>query len=68
MSLRGHPEPRAGTEPFDDLDRLSPTGLAGWADGRSAEVVAVAGAELPFYRERFAAAGFDASSFRAGPI
>lgn len=53
-----------GTEPFDDLDRLSPTGLARWADQRSAEVVTVAGTELPFYRDRFRAAGFDPASFQ----
>ncbi|MGH8971920.1 MAG: hypothetical protein ACRD0C_01775 [Acidimicrobiia bacterium] len=51
------------TEPFDDLDRLSPAGLEDWAGGRAAEVVGVAGAELPFYRERFAAAGFDTAPF-----
>ena len=65
LSVRGPTEPGGdGTEPFDDLDRLSPSALAGWADGRSAEVVAVAAAELPFYRDRFAAAGFDVGSFR----
>ncbi|MGH9042517.1 MAG: phenylacetate--CoA ligase family protein [Acidimicrobiia bacterium] len=51
------------TEPFDDFDRLSPAGLRDWVAGRAAEVVGVAAAELPFYGDRFAAAGFDASGF-----
>ncbi|MGH9002775.1 MAG: hypothetical protein ACRDYV_06570, partial [Acidimicrobiia bacterium] len=53
----------AATEPFDDFDRLSPTALADWVGRRAAEVVGVAAGELPFYRDRFAAAGLDASSF-----
>lgn len=51
------------TEPFDGLDRLSPTELRAWVGGRAGEVFAAA-TEVPFYRERFAAAGFDPASFR----
>ena len=53
----------AGPEPFDDLDRLSPDGLATWWAGRFGEILTVAAAELPFHRDRFAAAGFDPGSF-----
>jgi phenylacetate-CoA ligase len=52
-----------GPEPFDDLDMLTPEELAAWWAGRFREVLAVAAAELPFHRDRFAAAGFDPSSF-----
>ena len=54
----------AAVEPFDDLDRLDAAGLAAWWAGRFREVLAVAAAELPFHRQRFAAAGFDPASFR----
>jgi len=50
-------------EPFDDFDRLAPDDLARWWAARLAAVLAVAGAELPFHRERFGAAGFDPASF-----
>ena len=52
-----------GPEPFDDLDRLSPDGLAAWWAERFGEVLGVAAAELPFHRDRFASAGFDPASF-----
>jgi phenylacetate-CoA ligase len=52
----------AGTEPFDDLDRMTPSELLGWWQQRVGEVVRVAG-ELPFYERRFRAAGFDPSAF-----
>jgi phenylacetate-CoA ligase len=58
------PSPPGGVEPFDDLDRLAPDGLAAWWAGRLGEVLAVAGAELPFHRQRFAAAEFDPATFR----
>ena len=51
------------TEPFDDFDRLSPAALAVWAGRRAAEVVQVAATDLPFYRDRFATAGFDPATF-----
>jgi phenylacetate-CoA ligase len=57
------PSPAGWVEPFDELDRLAPDGLAAWWAARLGEVLAVAGAELPFHRERFAAAGFDPASF-----
>ncbi len=53
------------TEPFDDIDRLSPAELERWWVRRLRAVFTVAARELPFYRERFAAAGFDPASFRA---
>ena len=53
------------TEPFDDFDCLSPAELRLWAGRRAAEVVQVASAELPFYRHRFSAAGFDPATFAA---
>jgi phenylacetate-CoA ligase len=56
--------PGHGVEPFDDLDRLSPTALDGWWAGRLAEVLAVAADELEFHRRRFAAAGFDPAAFK----
>ena len=52
-----------GPEPFDDLDGLAPDELAAWWAGRFRQVLVVAAAELPFHRDRFAAAGFDPSSF-----
>jgi len=55
--------PGGGVEPFDDLDRLSPAALDGWWAARLAEVLAVAADELPFHRDRFAAAGFDPETF-----
>lgn len=57
--------PGTGPEPLDDLDRLSPDGLAGWWAERFGEVLRVAAAELPFHRERFAAAGFDPATFHS---
>lgn len=55
--------PAGGPEPFDDLDRLAPSGLAKWWADRFGEVLRVAAAELPFHRDRFAGAGFDPGSF-----
>ncbi|HYH51333.1 MAG TPA: AMP-binding protein [Acidimicrobiia bacterium] len=52
-------------EPFDDLDRLAPPALAGWWADRFGEVLRVAAAELPFHRDRFAAAGFDPAGFES---
>lgn len=54
-----------GPEPFDDFDRLSPGELAAWWVDRFGEVLQVAAAELPFHRDRFAAAGFDPAAFKA---
>jgi phenylacetate-CoA ligase len=51
-------------EPFDALDRLSPAELERWWVRRLRSVFTIAERELPFYRERFAAAGFDPASFR----
>jgi phenylacetate-CoA ligase len=51
-------------EPFDRLDTLTPAGLRRWWTKRVGHVLEVAMAELPFYRERFAAAGFDPASYR----
>lgn len=53
----------ASVEPFDDLDRLDPAGLEKWWADRFGEILRVAEAELPFHRERFAAAGFDPATF-----
>lgn len=54
----------ARTEPFDDLDRLSPEALDRWWTRKLKRAVRLAFDELPFYRERFAAAGFDPTRFR----
>ncbi len=54
-----------GPEPFDDFDRLSPDGLAAWWAERFGEILRVAAGELPFHRDRFAAAGFDPATFRS---
>jgi len=52
-------------EPFDRLDDLSPAELRRWWTRRVRRVLDVAAKELPFYRRRFAEAGFDAASFRS---
>jgi phenylacetate-CoA ligase len=52
------------TEPFDGLDRLSPAALDRWWTRKLKRAVRLAFDELPFYRERFAAAGFDPTRFR----
>jgi phenylacetate-CoA ligase len=52
-------------EPFDRLDALSPRALEAWWTRRVRSVLAIAMAELPFYRERFGAAGFDPAAFRS---
>jgi len=59
------PPPSSGgwAEPFDDLDRLSPDGLAQWWAVRLREVLSVADGELDFHRRRFAAAGFEPAAF-----
>jgi len=54
----------ARTEPFDDLDRLSAASLDRWWARKLKGVARLGFDELPFYRERFAAAGFDPSRFR----
>src|SRR5579872_6698209 len=52
------------TEPFDDLDRLSPDALQRWWTRKLKRALRVAFEELPFYRERFAAAGSHPKEFR----
>lgn len=52
------------TEPFDALDRLPPAALERWWTRRLRAVLKAAAEQLPFYRERFAAAGFDPAGFR----
>jgi phenylacetate-CoA ligase len=54
----------ARTEPFDDVDRLSPAALRQWWARRLGRVLRIAFDELPFYRSRFEAAGFDPAHFR----
>lgn len=54
----------AQTEPFDDLDRLSPASLDRWWARKLKRVARLGFDELPFYRERFAAAGFHPTQFR----
>jgi len=51
-------------EPFDRLDLLSPAALRRWWTARVRRVLEIAVAELPFYRDRFSAAGFDVATFR----
>lgn len=51
--------------PFDRLDRMTPTTLRRWWTGRVKRVLEIAMKELPFYRERFGAVGFDAAGFRS---
>jgi phenylacetate-CoA ligase len=53
------------TEPFDDLDRLSPDALQRWWTRKLKHALQVAFEELPFYRERFATASFDPKGFRS---
>lgn len=53
------------TEPFDRLDTLTPAELRRWWARRLASVLRAANAELPFYRRRFAEAGFDPVTFRS---
>jgi phenylacetate-CoA ligase len=55
---------RRVAEPFDRLDLLSPAALRRWWTARVRRVLEIAVAELPFYRDRFSAAGFDVASFR----
>jgi len=54
----------APPESFDDLDRLSPEALKRWWTRKLRHVLRLAFKELPFYRERFIAAGFDPARFR----
>jgi phenylacetate-CoA ligase len=54
----------APAEPFDDLDNLSPDALRRWWTRKLKRALRLAFEELPFYRERFTAAGFDPASFR----
>jgi len=51
-------------EPFDDLDRLSPEALRQWWTRKLKRALRLAFEELPFYRNRFNAAGFDPTRFR----
>ncbi len=51
--------------PFDEIDRLSQEALKRWWTRKLKRVLQVAFEELPFYRERFLAAGFDPARFRA---
>src|SRR5262245_59154100 len=51
-------------EPFDRLDLFSPAALRRWWTARVRRVLKIAVTELPFYRDRFGAAGFDVASFR----
>ena len=55
----------ARTEPFDDLDRLAPQALERWWVRKLKRALRLAFKELPFYRERFSAAGFDPARFHA---
>jgi phenylacetate-CoA ligase len=52
------------TEPFDDLDRRSPDALRQWWTRKLKRALQLAFEKLPFYRERFMAAGYDPASFR----
>jgi phenylacetate-CoA ligase len=51
-------------EPFDALDRLRPAELERWWVRRLRSVCTIAARELPFYRQRFEAAGFEPASLR----
>jgi len=51
-------------EQFDDLDRLSPDALKKWWTRKLRHTLRLAFEELPFYRDRFIAAGFDPARFR----
>jgi phenylacetate-CoA ligase len=55
----------AVAEPFDRLDTLSSAALERWWTRRVRRTLEIADAEVPFYRERFAAAEFAVSSFRS---
>jgi phenylacetate-CoA ligase len=61
------PSPRRArvVEPFDRLDTLSSAALRRWWTARVRRVLEIAVAELPFYAEKFTAAGFDVRSFRS---
>jgi phenylacetate-CoA ligase len=52
-------------EPFDDLDRLSPEALNRWWVRKLQRALRLAIKELPFYRERLSAAGFDPARLRS---
>lgn len=54
----------ARTEPFDELDRLSPEALDRWWVRKLKRAFRLAFEQLPFYRDRFSAAGFDPARFR----
>ncbi|MBI2964340.1 MAG: phenylacetate--CoA ligase family protein [Deltaproteobacteria bacterium] len=62
MELNGRARP---AEPFDRLDTLTPAALRRWWTKRLRGVLETAMSELPFYRSRFGAAGFDAKEFRS---
>jgi phenylacetate-CoA ligase len=51
-------------EPFDALDRISPAALRQWWTRKLKRALQIAFKDLPFYRERFTAAGFDPARLR----
>jgi len=55
----------APAEPFDDLDRLSAGALRRWWVRKLKRALRLAFEDLPFYRARFTAAGFDPGRFRS---
>ncbi|HVA81781.1 MAG TPA: AMP-binding protein [Candidatus Binataceae bacterium] len=56
--------PASVAEPFDALDSLSSAALDKWWIRRLRKVLMVAAERLPFYQDRFRAAGFDPARFR----
>jgi phenylacetate-CoA ligase len=52
------------TEPFDDLDRLSPDALNKWWARKLKRALRLAFEELPLYRDRFTTTRFDPATFR----
>ncbi len=57
-------QPASVAEPFDELDSLSSAALDKWWIRRLRKVFTLAAERLPFYRDRFRAAGFDPARFR----
>jgi len=57
-------QPASVAEPFDALDSLSSAALDKWWIRRLRKVFTLAAERLPFYRDRFRAAGFDPARFR----
>jgi phenylacetate-CoA ligase len=54
----------SAAEPFDAVDSFSPAALDRWWIRKLRKVFTVAAQRLPFYQERFRAAGFDPARFR----